>query len=639
MRRLSLCAVFLALTGSILTVLVVKSWANEQPAAPPKLAAKPLDADDPFAAPGAAAAPKSVPAKPSILPAEPPEEPPPPGLRPYPPAPPSPRSAEHVARAVGSAQASAAMSPSFDRILTPEMAASPEPKEAVEALTTSECAATAKINAALATPAEIDCKEMPLRELVARLNKRHKIEIQLDALGLKELVVDPDCPITKHLSGTTLRSALRLVLDDLGLKYAIHSEVLLITSPARAESDEFMLTKFYPVKDLILVRNEHDEIQTDFRPLMDLIQNLVVTKSWDENGGNGTIAAYVFQDRCLLVVNQTQKVHEEIADLLATLRRCSAADGKDGKKLRLPKLPKSPVPAYYSVPTPQPAAAAPAPSGTSASTTSPGQVTVVPAQPAVPQGLNVVAVPQAPSGDVRILTPEMAASPEPATAIGGEETPAETKIKAALALPAEIDCHETPLRDVVAKLKYRHKIEIQLDAAGLKDAGVEPETPVTKHLSGISLRAALRLLLDDLGLKYTIHNEVLLITSPTKAESDDFAETRFYLVKDLILVRNENGEIETEFQPLMDLIQNAVATKSWIDIGGNGAVCSFQFQDRCLLVITQSEEVHEQIANLLAAMRRCAATDAKSGSELQLPRRPKPAAAPGSPEVKGGGFM
>ena len=42
------------------------------------------------------------------------------------------------------------------------------------------------------------------------------------------------------------------MLDELQLKYVVHNEVLLITTPAKAESDEYMTTKVYPVADLVL---------------------------------------------------------------------------------------------------------------------------------------------------------------------------------------------------------------------------------------------------------------------------------------------------------------------------------------------------------------------------------------------------
>jgi hypothetical protein len=38
----------------------------------------------------------------------------------------------------------------------------------------------------------------------------------------------------------------------LQLKYVIHNEVLLITTPEKAESDDYMTTKVYPVADLVL---------------------------------------------------------------------------------------------------------------------------------------------------------------------------------------------------------------------------------------------------------------------------------------------------------------------------------------------------------------------------------------------------
>jgi hypothetical protein len=120
-------------------------------------------------------------------------------------------------------------------------------------------------------------------------------------------------------------------------------------------------------------------------------------------------------------------------------------------------------------------------------------------------------------------------------------SPAEKKIEEELKKPTQIEFVETPLKDVVDYLKDLHKIEIQLDSAALKEAGVDDSTPVTKNLKGISLRSALKLLLDELQLKYVIHNEVLLITSPSKAESDDYMSTKVYPVADLVLPIQQTG--------------------------------------------------------------------------------------------------
>jgi hypothetical protein len=247
-----------------------------------------------------------------------------------------------------------------------------------------------------------------------------------------------------------------------------------------------------------------------------------------------------------------------------------------------------------------------------------------------PLSAQTVAQPAAPQPFVRILTEKMAMSPEPQSfvdASGSDESPAVAKINAALASITEIHCDNTKFSEVIETLKKRHKIEIQLDAAALKDGGFDENTPITKHNSGLTLRSALRLILNELRLKFVIQNEVLLITTPEKAESEEYMTTRIYFVKDLILVRNESGEIETDFQHLIDLIQESIETKTWADNGGTGTITPYQFRDHCLLAISQTQEVHEEIVALLAALRRSAASGPKDANELLLPKRPKAAAS------------
>ena len=122
-----------------------------------------------------------------------------------------------------------------------------------------------------------------------------------------------------------------------------------------------------------------------------------------------------------------------------------------------------------------------------------------------------------------------------------QQSPAEKKIQEALKQPTQIEFVETPLKDVVDYLKDLHHIEIQLDSAALKEAGIDESTPVTKNLKGISLRSALKLLLDELQLKYVVHNEVLLITTPAKAESDEYMTTKVYPVADMVLPIKDAG--------------------------------------------------------------------------------------------------
>ena len=47
----------------------------------------------------------------------------------------------------------------------------------------------------------------------------------------------------------------------------------------------------------------------------------MATKTWLDNGGTGTISEMIVGNRALLVVSQTQEVHEEIEDTLEMLRK------------------------------------------------------------------------------------------------------------------------------------------------------------------------------------------------------------------------------------------------------------------------------------------------------------------------------
>jgi hypothetical protein len=193
--------------------------------------------------------------------------------------------------------------------------------------------------------------ETPLKDVLDYLSQKHQIPIHIDAAALKEAGVDESTPVTCKLSGNPLRSVLEIMLDELQLKWVIHHHVLMITSPAKAESDEYMSTEWYDVSDLVgtprecelqnpvsAIRDaqggmldcarpkamEHappgssakDRVVTDTTPIKDLITNEIATKTWVDNGGTGTIDEY---DR-LLTISQTQEVHAEIKQFLARFR-------------------------------------------------------------------------------------------------------------------------------------------------------------------------------------------------------------------------------------------------------------------------------------------------------------------------------
>ena len=144
------------------------------------------------------------------------------------------------------------------------------------------------------------------------------------------------------------------------------------------------------------------------------------------------------------------------------------------------------------------------------------------------------AIPMADQPPILYPNPEVAVAHRNVTGVGPtwQRSPNVLKIQAALDDTTEVDFAERPLIDVIDYFKQRHDIEIQLDNKALREAGVDPASTITRSVKGISLRSALRLLLDEFDLTYVIHNEVLLITSQAKAAT--MLERRVYPVADLV---------------------------------------------------------------------------------------------------------
>ena len=62
------------------------------------------------------------------------------------------------------------------------------------------------------------------------------------------------------------------------------------------------------------------------------------------------------------------------------------------------------------------------------------------------------------------------------------------------------------------------------------------------------------------------------------------------------------GGVVADFDPLIDLITTTIAPESWTDVGGPGAIR--EFESNLSLVVSQTQDVHEQIADLLEQLRR-----------------------------------
>ena len=165
----------------------------------------------------------------------------------------------------------------------------------------NEGESTQRIFAALGEPTRLEFIDVPLVDAVQYLQELHNIPIKIDSRALAN---KDEMLITVDLKGVSLKGALTLVLDELELDFTITNEVLLITTPGLAVST--LETRVYEARLLS---------EMSAGELSKLIVATVAPRTWNNEGGQGTIRTISGG----LVVYQTQRVHDQIIDLLRQL--------------------------------------------------------------------------------------------------------------------------------------------------------------------------------------------------------------------------------------------------------------------------------------------------------------------------------
>ncbi|MDA1158020.1 MAG: hypothetical protein O2983_00300, partial [Planctomycetota bacterium] len=178
--------------------------------------------------------------------------------------------------------------------------------------------------------------DVSLADAIRTLAQQHGVNIVLDKRGLEEEGVALNEKLSIEVSGISLSSVLKLILDPLNLGTRIgEDDVIIVTSRQRVAGE--LDVRVYPVAALVVPISDRVSIHTDaesgvaappvtspapqldFEKLIALITSTVEPDSWSEVGGSGSIAAN--ETTLSLVIRQTPAVHAEIADLLDQLRR------------------------------------------------------------------------------------------------------------------------------------------------------------------------------------------------------------------------------------------------------------------------------------------------------------------------------
>jgi len=235
---------------------------------------------------------------------------------------------------------------------------------------------------------------------------------------------------------------------------------------------------------------------------------------------------------------------------------------------------------------------------------------------------------------------EVPATPEVTDAQSGYGT----AVQHALAEPADFVFVDTPLKDFADFIADHFKISVLLDVKSLSDAGVTADTTITEAVKGVSLRSALHLTL-------AIHDLACVENSPTvlMITTADVAKSRVVLkvydvrkfadpVNDVsaepvtaTVASSCHGNIVTfsaapgSWDGLVQAITATVSPSSW-NVNGGPASLSILEGD---LIVSESEEVQTQIADLLKALEAARQRDPaalKAGRGTVIPSSSSPSA-------------
>lgn len=185
--------------------------------------------------------------------------------------------------------------------------------------------------------------------------------------------------------------------------------------------------------------------------------------------------------------------------------------------------------------------------------------------------------------------------------LGGEQNESERRVYEALDQTAPLDFEEQPLSEFIDYLREVTKLDIVIDHKSLAEAGSGTDVPVTIQVKQVSYKSALKLLLDPLDLTWVFRDGVVYITSKTEAEN--MLAIKIYNVRNLV---SESSSGEIDFRPLIRLVTCCVAPTTWDEVGGPGSIIEYRGPHICAIVVSQTREVHDEIASLFGDMRKLA---------------------------------
>jgi hypothetical protein len=213
-----------------------------------------------------------------------------------------------------------------------------------------------------------------------------------------------------------------------------------------------------------------------------------------------------------------------------------------------------------------------------------------------------------------------------------EKPDANAQTQAKLEKSIDAEFVETPLGQVLDRLAEETKAQFRMDMRVLNEAGITADMPVTFHLKNMPAETILRLMFRDSNLAYWLEDGVVIVT--TQDEANQYLETRFYRVNDLLDLTNEPISIDkpitiasdsaseknsifaskppaknlrdvkedytVNVDNLIEVITTTIRPQTWDTVGGAGSISEY----RGVLIVSQTQDIHREIPKLLDKLRK-----------------------------------
>jgi beta-lactamase regulating signal transducer with metallopeptidase domain len=160
----------------------------------------------------------------------------------------------------------------------------------------------------------------PLEKVLRFMQDQLRANVFINWRALETVGIDRAAPVTLDLHDVTHRRAIQMILDQVSagtgsLGFVVEDGVITISTRDDLAGQAHLATRVYNVRDL-LISNER-AAAADPQSLIDLIVATASPDTWRNNGG--TVSS-ISEFKGLLTVTSTPAVHQQVTDLLASLR-------------------------------------------------------------------------------------------------------------------------------------------------------------------------------------------------------------------------------------------------------------------------------------------------------------------------------